>query len=559
MQGCTIINPRRHVGLQKLAALAQIAGSCLGPHETYKFVQDDSSGESALVTSCVRVLDNLELTCAVGQLVYETVRTHHRVYHTGSGSLLFLAGAWSRAALECLQRGVLVSHIVSGMSEALEVCSNLCRRNSVSLDSLDYSCSEHHHTGRHLNLKLSRHFCGTRSANVPPDVARVAEGLSHGCPDGMKLVLDASLAQQEQEEDKVFDVSKVLTCVLPGSPEDQSRVTPGCVVPLHPGQIALAHRLRGRRLKVALFDGDLSHSYRHLGFHRLKGVEHVSDKSGMFNEEEQWLEKLVKVLLPLKVSVVLVSGLVGDAVVQHLSRHHILAVGKVHVLEEFHSATGAVAVSYIRQLSQRCVGDGVQLDLWRDVRCDERTLVNIYTCRRSALVSVVVTSLLPGKLHSLEDRFWACGYRLHHALMDAAVLPGAGIPEMLCVHELHQLANKHSKANMGNDHHRRAVFGLMADSLLDYNATVMQNAGVSKVLARTTLNQKLQDYQRRMDVSLLAVDLHDKTPPTKVYDNLSVKLEVWRRALDLVLLVLQTDTEIITSVGQSACQDLMLL
>ncbi|KAM8847803.1 chaperonin-containing T-complex member BBS12 [Synchiropus picturatus] len=453
------------------------------------------------------------------------------------------------------------------MSEALEVCSDVCRRNRILLDSLDRSCLPQHFrstqnvtTSRKLNLKLSRHFCGTRSANVPADVAHVAEGLSHGCPEGMKLVMEASLTQKKRDQEKVFDVSKVLTCVLSGSPEEQSRVTPGCVVPLHPDLTALAHCLRGRRLKVALIDGDLFHNYRHLGFHRLKGVERVCDKSATLSDEEQWMKRLLNLLLALGVGVVLVSGLVSDVVVQHLSRHQILAVGKVNVLEEFGSATGAIAVSYIHQLSQRCVGDGVQLDMWSGVRSDERTLVNIYTCRRTALVSVVVTGLLPGKLQSLEDRFWACGYRLHHALMDAAVLPGAGVPELLCVHELHQLADPHNKANTANNPYRGVVFHLTADALLDYTSTVMQNAGgVSKVLARTTLNQKLLDYQRSLDVSLLSVDLGDKNPPTKVYDNLRVKLEVWRRALDLVLLVLQTDTEIITSVEQSAVKDLIIL
>ena len=31
-----------------------------------------------------------------------------------------------------------------------------------------------------------------------------------------------------------------------------------------------------------------------------------------------------------------------------------------------------------------------------------------------------------------------------------------------------------------------------------------------------------------------------------VYDNVTVKVEAWRRALDLVFLLLQTDAEIIT-------------
>jgi Bardet-Biedl syndrome 12 protein len=47
-----------------------------------------------------------------------------------------------------------------------------------------------------------------------------------------------------------------------------------------------------------------------------------------------------------------------------------------------------------------------------------------------------------------------------------------------------------------------------------------------------------------------------------VYDNLSVKVEAWRRAMDLVLLVLQTDAEVITGVDPDSLRtetDLVLL
>ncbi len=46
-----------------------------------------------------------------------------------------------------------------------------------------------------------------------------------------------------------------------------------------------------------------------------------------------------------------------------------------------------------------------------------------------------------------------------------------------------------------------------------------------------------------------------------VYDNMTVKSEAWRRALDLVFLVLQSDTEIITGVseGEHVYRELMYL
>ncbi|XP_033488719.2 chaperonin-containing T-complex member BBS12 isoform X2 [Epinephelus lanceolatus] len=641
MLGSTVINHRQHVGLQKLSALAGITHSCLGPNKKYKFIQDDMSGESALACSCFRIFENLELTCAVGQLVYETIQAHQRVYHTGSGCLLFLAGAWSRAALECLQRGISVAHIISAMSEGMDICLDVCRKCSVSTEGLqsesctatsrglgphlskkstveasDASCNLQRQTKlghKTLNgsgqrkLKLSRHFYENSDSlsTVPQlhqpkllDVRHIAEGLSHGCADAMNLALEASRIQSKNNEQDIscslFDVTKVGTCLLPGLPEEHACVLPGCVVLLPAEQASVAHHLKEQNLKVALIKGDLSDTYRHLGFKRPTGVQRVSDQPDLSSssKEEKWMEKILKLLVNLKVNLILVSGLVSEKVIRHCYRLHILVVEKAKpsVLRTFANATGAVPVTYATQLSKHCVGTGVKVAIWRDLSSHERkpsVTVNISTGENSELVTVILTSCVHGKLQALEDQFWACAYRVHHALKDKVVLPGAGVTEMLCVHHLQKEAEQHVKHHRESDEdsiqhakaanpYRGVVLQLMADGLIDYISTVMVNTGrFSTVRARTAVSQQLQNYNESRGIaakfSQLFLDCEQENsealksseaPAVKIYDNLSVKEEVWRKALDLVLLVLQTDAEVITGIDQKsgdAQENLMLL
>ncbi|XP_042275354.1 Bardet-Biedl syndrome 12 protein [Thunnus maccoyii] len=651
MLGSTIINQRQHVGLQKLSALAGITHSSLGPYKRYKFIQDATSGESALAGSCLRVFENLELTCAVGQLVYETIQAHQKVYHTGSGCLLFLAGAWSRAALDCLQRGISVSHIISAMSEGIDICLDVCRKSSVSIDALGVAPSESctvtsQSLGLHLSqkptveasqapsnsqrttkighktfntsgqrkIKLSRHFCENKSEDVStvpqphqpklPDIAHIAEGLSHGCVEAMNLVVEASRMQSKSNEQDVrcstFDVTKVVTCVLPGLPEEHACVLPGCVVLLHAEQAAVAHHFKEQHVKVALINGDLSDTYHHPGFKRPTGIQRVRNQSDLssLSKDEKWLEKVVTLLLNLEVNLILVSGLATEKVIQHCCRHHILVVEKVKVsvLKVFANSTGAVPVTYATQLSKHCVGSGIKVVTRRDLKSNERTsttAVNISTVGKTALVTVILTSCVHGKLQALEDQFWACAYRLHHALKDKALLPGAGVTEMLCVHHVEKQAEQHvkhcrdrnndsvqqTKAGTAANPYRGVVLRLMADGLIDYISTVMVNTGgISKVKARTAVSQQLQDYNGSLGVAAKFSQLSLKggtvdsavssamnsgeAAAVKIYDNLCVKQEAWRKALDLVFLVLQTDAEVITRVDQNtdgAHADLMLL
>ncbi|XP_026213240.1 Bardet-Biedl syndrome 12 protein homolog [Anabas testudineus] len=639
----TIINQLQHVGLQKLSALAGITHSLLGPNKKYKFIQDDMSGDSALVCSCFRIFQNVELTCAVGQLVYETIQAHQNVYHTGSGCLLFLAGAWGRAALECLQRGISVSHIILAMSEGMDICLDVCSKCSISTEGLGEAqsgrcavtphglelqlskkpimeasqASSLHHgttevglktltTSAQRKIKLSRHFCEAKSENFTnlsqlsqtklPDIAHIAEGLSHGSTDAMNLAVKVSYVQSK-DSDFNFEITKVVTCVLPGLQEEHACVVPGCIVLLSDEQASVAHHLKEQHLKIALITGDLTNSYRHLGFSRPVGIKRVCDQAALLlsSKEEEWIVKVVALLLNLEVNVILVSGLVSEKMIQHCSRHHILVVEKVRasVVKTLADATGAVPVTYATQLSKQCVGTGVTVMIWRDFSNHETkssVAVNISTHGHSGLVTVILTSCVEGKLQALEDQFWACAYRLHHALKDRALLPGAGVTELLCIHHLQKQAEHHAKhctkrkgdtvqqtrPGTATNHYRGAVLQLMADGLLDYICTIMVNTGrFSKVEAWTGVHQQLQDCNghpakfsqpfpkgEKEESAFSSPMESDEAAGVKIYDNLSVKQEAWRKALDVVFLVLQTDAEVITGIDQktdTAQENLMLL
>lgn len=608
MLGSRIINHQQHAGLQKLCVLAEVSRSFLGPNKNYKFIQDDTTGESVLVGSCFRVLENLELTCAVGQLVNDTVQAHQRVYRTGSGCLLFLSGAWARAALECLQRGISVGTLVSAMNEGMDVCLDNCERSSVSIETVttkesasiattsrssgepvEASTCTRQQTRRLKGPKLSRHFCDGKSEIVErPDITSVAEGLSHGCVDAMKLVIRTSQMQSESNRENnsfTFDVSKVVTCALPGLPEDHACALHGCIHLLSAEQSSVARHLQERRLKVALIHGDLADSYRHLGFNRHRGVRPVRDQSGLpsSNKEEEWLDEVETLLTKLEVDLILVSGRVSENVRLRLGRRRILAVEKVKVsiMKAFADATGAVPVTYATQLSHLCVGIGANVTAWREVARpdgDPLVAVNVSTDANAGLVTVVLAGCVRAKLQALEDRFWACAYRLHHVLKDGVLLPGAGVTEMLCAHRLHRHAEGLAGCPGERNGETAVVLHLMAEGLTDYVATLMVRTGCfSKVGARTELSRLLKDHREGLDTSAAMSRLlsdgegvrgdsaavkSDNVPSSKIYDSLSVKQEAWRRALDLVLLVLQADAEVITGIDQKtdgSQETLMLL
>ncbi|KAK0149286.1 Bardet-Biedl syndrome 12 [Merluccius polli] len=630
MCSSAVLTHQPHVGLQTVSALAGLAGSSLGPCKSYKWIRGEGGGEeeaAVLAGSCARLLESVEPSCAVGQLVGEAVGAHHAAYGSGAGCLLFMAGAWARGALECLRRGMPAPRVVHAMREGLDVCSQACRKHSVRFDPGDEPqraapslsagavaaaagrAREPQRGGRgKIKLTHSRYFCeaapGTASVTPPAPAARdsrdigpTARALSHGCVRSMELVLQASRLQSapaaaaataSAAHCSVFDVSKVVTCVLPGLSEDRACVLPGCVVRLPAEKLAVVQLLGGRSLRVVLITGDLCERYRHLGSKRPSGVSHVTDRLDPAgpSREARWTESVLGSLLRLGVNLVLVSGATSESLSPHCLAHRILLVDKVSasVLRALAAATGAVPVTYATQLNERCVGAGARVTPWRDLG-ERRACEHLQRGQRGP-------AAFPP----------SCGrWRMSSGPAPTACTtpcgtgrcsPGAGLIEI----GLRSRAPEHARRRLAfpggwslgaarrQGLYRDAVLRLMADGLTDYVATVMTNSGQwSKLQAWTAVSQKVKRWGGLSGVpegetglgvvpgeGLSGVPegetglgvVSGEAADSRVYDNVSVKLEAWRSAVDLVLLVMQTDAEVVTGIDPETLQtqtDFMLM
>ncbi|RXN28365.1 Bardet-Biedl syndrome 12 -like protein [Labeo rohita] len=574
MSGSATVAQRRHIGLQELDALAATIRGFLGPNKRPKFIQDEDAGDAVLVSSSLRLLERIDLDGSVGQLLHETVQAQQKVFHSGTGTLVFLAGVWSRVALECLNRGITVLDIKTAMRKGLEVCLEVCKRSAVSVEELkehkptsalkskiqDTSMDVKLSQNLRLTLKHSRHFnlqdAQTENAQtVLNDITRIAQAVNHGCDSSMLLVLKAWKLQYKNAQNKSLDIQKLVMCLIPGLSEEKSHVLHGFVTLLSVEQASVVQHLQGHSLNIALVNGDLCEKYRHVGFNRPGNVVHVTDCTyvSSMSLEDRWIEDALRKLHEFSIDVVLVSGTASVKLKNRVLGANVLVIEgvKTNILKDFSTCTGAVPVSYITQINESCVGWGVTLSPCRDFSGkNDLVMVSIVTASTS-LVTAVLCSSVSAKLQSLEDQFWSCAHRLHHALVDRKVLRGAGTTELQCIQQLNQ-----SKQTEMENPQETVVLELMAEAWMDYVSTLMLNSGSvgSKAEAWTAIAHQMRPYTDGEAISR-GMD------GVGVYDNVTVKSEAWRRALDLVFLVLQSDTEIVTGVseGENVYRELMYL
>ncbi|KAM9295429.1 chaperonin-containing T-complex member BBS12 [Morus bassanus] len=418
-------------------------------------------------------------------------------------------------------------------------------------------------------------------------LGHLAMTLSHGNQTSVKLLQSIVAYQQERAEcsgSSWFNIAEVVTCCLLGLPESYSCVSPGFVTLVSPEQAKVIKCFEDKPLRILLMDGDLTEQYRHLGFNRPCNVrtvlEHPSLQEGRAGD--LWLSSMLDILISFEVDLVLVKGNVCENLMERCIANSILVVGSVtrDVLCAFGEVTSAQAVTYLTQLNASCVGSGALVELWE--ACDGRAvdLGELVPVRVKAqgipLLTAVLTTTVASKMQLVEDRFWTSVYRLHHALIDEKVFLGGGAVELLCLSHIQMLAEQPlqpANKDAVKEFHspwlaasatecKSVVLQALASGWKQYLSVVMCNTAkaASELEACTSVDHHLKkaadcgspsayilkEFRRGDLFRGGSGPFTDHGEGLKVYDNVTAKTEAWRRALDLVLLVLQTDAEIIT-------------
>ncbi|XP_013913919.1 PREDICTED: Bardet-Biedl syndrome 12 protein [Thamnophis sirtalis] len=699
------VNRKRHIGLQHLSALASTGRTLLGPMKSSKFIVDESIPGGMLIYSPLRLLENMDLSSAVGQLLNEAIQAQNKDYKTGMTTLLFLVGAWSNAVLECLQYDVPLSLIVAIMSEGLDSCIeqlqcitlslhniqqklkdipiecegmslinssssssrkqftdikktvsksgtsilNLLKNEPSEEKSEDYMIQQTNDINPgtpitnskkcllsesmnsnfvssvcktmiqknydlhncHLDaltynsrskLTHSRYFSNVNKYQSPQQtnpnlldecpkpfdklsyLGQLTLSLSHGNESATKMIKDILRCQLPGANQKTdtcpfqFDISEIVTCCLSGISESHSCVHPGYITLVCPTKAAAVKHFQTMPIRVILIDGDLTETYHHLGFNRLENMSMFSENVSHSKESSSlWVDSIMDILIQSNINLILVQGDTCEILEEKCLLHKIVIINHVdhNILRAFSNIMRAEIVTYINQVNEDCIVKGICVNLYGTL---ELNLMEVsgqiplaLTAEGLRLVTVVLCCPLMSKMQAMEDQFWTCVYRLHHALLDQAVFPGGGAVELLCLSFLEKLEEAIPNSTgqfhvasswfaKSSEQYKSLVLSVLASGWRQYLFAVMGNAAncTSEFETHTVIQQHLrraamhgspsayilEEFSKgKIGISIGHSDIDGKA--LKVYDNIAAKIEAWRRALELVLLVLQTDAEII--------------
>ncbi|XP_056419979.1 Bardet-Biedl syndrome 12 protein isoform X2 [Hyla sarda] len=224
---------RDHLELIELFNISTSVKTLLGPRKSYKFIYNEDTQESTLTCSSFRLLESLELSSAAGQIFNETIQAHHKEYKTGTTTLFFLVGVWSKAVLECLHHGVPISLIVSGMLEGLNSCIESVKELYIPIDNIaTIKQNTRHRTlvaderNGHVSHNENHCFSSSRGGNIGPDTCpgHIANTVKHidVTPPGKGNLNSKSCQMSKLSHSRHFSISKISSFQNPSQPSSHS-------------------------------------------------------------------------------------------------------------------------------------------------------------------------------------------------------------------------------------------------------------------------------------------------------------------------------------------------
>ncbi|XP_071108984.1 uncharacterized protein [Haliotis cracherodii] len=428
------------------------------------------------------------------------------------------------------------------------------------------------------------------ASDVPPSDmcwCEVAQGLSHGCPDMMKMVVQAAAMQMDVTRKHTVNLRLLHTCAVSGAPVRHTGVVPGLVARCDTHTLSHIMSHTDKHWNVLLLNGDLSCKFRHKGYKDavkgscVTGVESV----GHLSRQDNWPQHCVERLTELSVDLVLVKGEVDERVRDELTASGVVTVHSTpfRLLEALREVTGTELCVYVTDASKSHVCENLHVRPYFPSWCDhlnshdpQSAYVVLDTAMATALQTIVLCHPSSHASDIQEQEIGLCSHRLANALHDGTVLPGGGVSETFCAEYLQKRCVMED-VTCDLDLYRPVVTEAMANVFRNMGRLVTNNCakppcpeprndhnvmdimsinseGHTSILPHTN-GYFVQNDETNKQCSSFASKLGDvqrnscKNSPEKCslsFDNYNSKMAAWSAAMDTVAMVTQTDAHIVT-------------
>jgi len=494
--------------IQATKHVADIIRTCLGPRSMYKMLMDPQGG-IVVTNDGNAILREIMVKHPAAKSMIEISRTQDEECGDGTTSVIILAGEVMSAAQEFLEDNMHPTKIIAAYRRALDDIEVFLNEYARTIDPNDDKEMK----------KMVQSSLGTKFISRWMDLA---------CDMAIKAVRTVHMERDGRTEIDIKRFAKVEK--IPGGSIEDSMVLDGVMMNKDITHPKMARRIENPR--ILLLDCGLEYTKGESQTDMELSKE--TDFARILELEEQYIRGLCDDIIAMKPTLVITEKGISDLAQHFLAKAGIAAIRRVRKTDNLRIARscGATICSRTDEISESHIGEDA--GLFEIKKIGEEYFTFITQCKETKACSIVLRGASKDVLMEVERNLQDAMQIARNIMMESKVVPGGGACELAVANYL----SNRAKLIQGEE---QFPFKAVAKALEVIPRTLSQNCGANTIRTLTELRAKhTKDQGRTMGVDGTTgkiTDMHD----LGVWEPLSVKLQVYKTAIETATLLLRID------------------
>lgn len=456
------------------------------------------------------ILREISVQHPAAKSMIEVARTQDEETGDGTKSVIILAGEVLSVAEQFLEQQMHPTIIIAAYRQALEDILDVLRNKvCIPVDTSDKS----------QMMNIVRSCLGTKFISKWMDLA-------------CQIALDAtSTVLMEENGRKEIDIKRYAKVEkIPGNTIEDSRVLKGVMINkdvVHPKM-----RRRIQNPRIMLLDCNLEYK---------KGesatnieITKEEDFTKILQMEEEFIKKVCDDVIALKPDLVITEKGVSDLAQHFLVKAGISVIRRVRKTDNnrIARACGATIANRTDELKEEDIGTGCGLFEVKKIGDDYFTF--LVDCKDPKACTILLRGASKDILSEVERNLQDAMNVARNVMIDPYLCPGGGASEMAVA----QALNEKAKSITGV---HQWPYRTISRALEVIPRTLIQNCGANTIRTLTALRAKHAQGQK----TTWGIDGHTGNivdmSEFGVWEPLSVKLQVYKTAVETAILLLRID------------------
>jgi len=490
--------------------IADVIRTCLGPRSMLKMLMDPMGG-IVMTNDGNAILREIQVKHPAAKTMIEISRTQDEEVGDGTTSVIILAGEMMSAAQEFLEQNMHPTVIIAAYRKALDDMQEILTDLSTEVNVNE----------KEEMKKIVKSAIGTKFINKWCELA---------CDMAITSVStvamhDADTGRREIDIKRYAKVEKV-----PGGTVEESQVLDGVMLNKDVTHPSMKRRIENPR--ILLLDSSLE--YQKGESQTDLELSKEADFEQILQMEEEYIKRVTDDIIKMKPDLLFTEKGISDLAQYFLGKANITAIRRVRKsdLNRIARASGATVCSRTEEIREEDMGMGA--GLFEIKKFGEEYFTFITGCKNPKACTILLRGASKDILMEVERNLQDAMQVARNVMVNPRLLPGGGAVEMA----LAQRLRERSKAMVGVD---QWPYRAVADALEVIPRTLIQNCGASTIRTITALRAKhAQAGNQSWGVNGESGELVDMTK-FDVWEPLSVKLQVYKTAMESAMLLLRID------------------